>query len=230
MFQTHQELEDLREFQLNFHEGNLKKHYFSTRTNHKNLKIDLIVNSKNYRIKKLQNLEAPIYKLQNLERGYYKNPRIKIYTFGDYHFFYVWSYRTLISDIYLYPTPEETTNKKEYFQNKLSFQGNEEFNQYQLYSSGMNSHRIDWKVYARSDQLYSKKYDEKVPIGMHINYLDFLGSHESKLAQMSYLLDICYQKSIPFALSIRDQHLNLAQGEAQYISAQRILCRTEYEN
>lgn len=229
MFQTHQELEDLSEFQLNFHEGSLKKHYFSTKDTHKNLKVDLMINSDNYRIKKTPSSQTPIYKLHDLKRGYYQSPRIKLYTIGDYHLFYVWSYRNLNSDIYIYPTPKETTNKKEYFQNKLSFQGNEEFNQYQLYSSGMNSHRIDWKVYARLDQLYSKKYDDKEPIGMHINYLDFIGSHESKISQMSYLIDLCYKKSIPFALNIKDQNLKLAQGEAHYISAQRILTRTEYE-
>lgn len=229
MFQTHQELEDLSEFKLNYYEGSIIKHYFSTKTLSKNLKIDLMIDSNSYRLNKISNSQNPIYKLQDLKRGHYKSPRIKVYTFGEHHLFYVWSYRNLNSDIYIYPTPKETTNKKEYYEHKLSFLGNEEFNQYQLYLIGMNSNRIDWKVYARSDQLYSKKYDDKDPIGMQINYLDFNGSHECKISQMSYLIERCLQKSIPFALSIKDQNLNMAQGEAHCISAQRILTRTQYE-
>jgi uncharacterized protein (DUF58 family) len=230
MFQTHHELEELNDLSLTFHEGNLNKHSFIPSIHSKNLEIEMIKDKEEYLLNKIQYRDNIIYRLNNLRRGIYKNPRIKIYTFGDYRLFYVWSYRDLKQDIIIYPLPIETDNKNNFFKNKLSFQGNEEFNQYQLYAEGMNSQRIDWKVFARSDQLYSKKYDEKEPVGMLIQYEALDGSHEEKISKMSFLAEYCLKNNIPYALNIKDNKIELNSGEAHFIVTQRILAGIEYED
>ena len=43
-----------------------------------------------------------------------------------------------------------------------------EFAEHRLYNPGDNSRNIDWKVYARTDRLYSKRYEEETNLRCQI--------------------------------------------------------------
>ena len=43
-----------------------------------------------------------------------------------------------------------------------------EFAEHQLYNSGESTRHIDWKVYAKTDRLYTKRYEEETNLRCHI--------------------------------------------------------------
>src|SRR6056297_2120806 len=105
-------------------------------------------------------------------------------------------------------TPSEISNLK-YFEiitnrvvqnlisglNKSPFSGHSiEFKDYRKYQYGDDLKRIDWKLYARTDNLFIKKYEKKVNVNLHIfldssNSMDY-GRNISKFVYGKYVCAI----------------------------------------
>ncbi len=112
-----------------------------------------------------------------------------------------------------------------------------EFAEHRLYNPGESTKNIDWKIYARSDKLFSKKFEEETnlrcqividtsssmyfpelsPDGKGLNKLRF-----SALAAAS-LMNLLRKQRDAFGLTLFDEKVNLATGCKSSTSHYRLL-------
>lgn len=163
------------------------------------------------------NENTVLFKFNFLKRGHYKINKIKLYTFGPSKLFYVWRYFPLKEEVFIYPKKRfvERTSKVE-DESSPNYASEQEFSHHIRYSPGMPSKRIDWKVFARSDNLYWKKHSDKQSRVFEINYSHFKGNRELVLEKMSYLIDHHFHQGDEFKVSLPNLVLPTSSGNAHY--------------
>ena len=45
-----------------------------------------------------------------------------------------------------------------------------EFAEHKIYNPGESTRHIDWKLFAKTDKLYTKRYDDETNLRCHINF------------------------------------------------------------
>jgi hypothetical protein len=197
--------------------------YFKNKLNQgqvHNLKLELTCESK----ENLSSL-APTYSDDHIakfpiliqNRGKYDIKSVKIFTFGNSNLFYVWRYFPIKQSLFIYP--EKLKNKfltSQFDQDKPAPSAEVEFEQHIPYAQGLNSKRIDWKVYARKDLLYWKKHIDYNTPTMEINYNSIPGDKETKLKKISYTIDHFFKQSKSWKLVLPNKVLKSSQGMKHY--------------
>ena len=160
------------------------------------------------------------FKLEITKRGHYPIKRIKFYTLGPGKLFYVWRYFTWEADLYIYPEKLPTHNQKLAQTKSKNPKFNEsEFTHHIRYQKGLSVNRIDWKVFARTDQLYWKKFIDFDQTTYEVNYSDFNDQKEVNLKYMSYLIDKYYLENKTFRVVLPNRVIPPGKGPKHYHSA-----------
>ncbi len=60
-----------------------------------------------------------------------------------------------------------------------------EFAEHKIYNSGESTKHIDWKLYAKTDKLYTKRYEEETNLRCHLILDNSSSMHYPKLKQLS---------------------------------------------
>jgi len=235
MFQTHGILEEFKERKINIQSATPKNFYLQLNEIPAYINIEYHINGphKNQKLsfKRINEHETKSkFKLQNAIRGFYEQGRFKFFSSGEYGLFYVWSYLKQDSNFYIYPKLIESSSIQNFKKNLITHFGSNEFAFHSPYMHGMNSKRIDWKVYAKSDQLYAKRYDQEEDYGQFIDYYLQTGSHEEKISKTAYLVHKAKQKGLSYAVQLRSKKIGLSNGEAQYHEVMQALSVEEHEN
>jgi hypothetical protein len=83
----------------------------------------------------------------------------------------------------------------------------------------MPAKRIDWKVFARTDNLYWKYHNDKQSKVYEVNYNSFQGGKEDILEKMSYLVDHYYHQGDEYKLILPTSTIPTNSGSAHYQSS-----------
>lgn len=213
MFHTHQIMEQFSNPQILYRKGDAKQF----RLNINNL--NPLINVKYYfnRKKTIQFERAHdsnYFRPLRIKRGQYSGQNFQFFTTGVYNLFYVWTYRAQKQDFFIYPTPIKTDPPNSAMEQKFIPTGHDEFSHHNPYKTGENSKRIDWKVYARTQNLYSKKFTNENPIGLKLDYHQFSDDHETRLSKMAYLIEKTKTENNKFECKLPHYVLPLDKGEA----------------
>ena len=165
---------------------------------------------------KLINDKIVEYNLLNIPRGHYNIEKIIIHTDSKKSLFYVWRYFKIIKNFYSYPVPVSKESKKKVNSRLSTLHSGTFYEQHLPNRIGLNSKRIDWKLYARKETLYVKKFIEEISDSVDINYSALKGSKEEKLSQMSYLINQCYHQSVPWKITLPTKHLDASTSRSHY--------------
>lgn len=151
------------------------------------------------------------------KRGKYEVKCLKIYTYGSSKLFYVWRYFPAKNKFFIYPKKAfHQVKDQQVDQSKPVNFADVEFEQHIPYSKGLNSKRIDWKVYARKDLLYWKKHiDYQNPI-TEINFNKIQGGKEERLQKMSFTIDNLFKNSSSWKLILPNKIIKSSQGAKHY--------------
>lgn len=162
----------------------------------------------------------------NYHRGHYKGNRIKLSNTGSSGLFYAWKFSEIHYEFYIYPTPQALDNKKDYeiLHDEQSSE-EEEFAFHRPYSTGLSSKRIDWKVYAKSDQLYWKKFVGEVRGELKIDYLKMLGDLETRLSHLTFLLQNAYLHNLKWTLTLPNEEFKNCSGYQDFNNCLKALAR-----
>lgn len=138
-----------------------------------------------------------------LKRGVYQNDYFKLSNRGQSGLFYAWKFIKLPFEFYVYPAPEKypTNNLFDYKESAHATEENE-FHQHSPYSPGESSKRIDWKVFARTDLLYQKKFTGADRGTIKLDFNTLQGSIENRLSILSFLLQNTYKKGQHWSLHL----------------------------
>lgn len=157
------------------------------------------------------------HEIEIKNRGHYEPKRIKAYTFGKSKLFYVWRYFPIDKGFYIYPSRiHNNPPRLKDDTSKASTKTEMEFSEHIPYTHGLNSKRIDWKVYARKDILYWKKHIDYHSIIMDINYNQFEGEKEERLGKMSFLIEKFFKEGASWKLTLPNKILASSHGIAHF--------------
>jgi hypothetical protein len=166
---------------------------------------------------KAHNNEISFYKINIPSRNHYSSVRVKLHTTGKTGLFYVWRYNKTKLDFFTYPEKKYTSKQKLHTNTKQKVGPSEvEFHSHIPYVSGLNSKRIDWKVYARSSQLFWKKHIDHHSTTFEINYSSLQGNKEEKLSSMSFLIEKYHKDSKSWKLILPNLVLTNNSGINHY--------------
>ncbi len=154
-------------------------------------------------------------------RGRFVPPRIALRSFYPLGLVRAWSYVALDMEALVYPRPvadelppsgdgDETAQAPEGRRPR----GIDEFDGLARYVPGDAQTRIEWRVYARTDELYTKHFTEP---GHSRRWLDFSAwpqaDTEGRLSRLAYWAIELERREQPYGLRIPGARLEPAQGD-----------------
>lgn len=159
-----------------------------------------------------------------LPRGYYKINRLKFSTRSDIGLFYVWKNYQINDSFYSYPKliPHDLYNNRK---NSLTNNIAEEFQYHIKYENSLSAKRIDWKVYAKTDQLYWKKHSGIQNKKIIIDLNDFNHEFEQNISEMAFIANFCFKNEIEWKLIINNTQLDSNKGKSHYIKTLEVLSK-----
>jgi len=172
--------------------------------NYKYIMCSIFENKTEYSPTKFNNSSSNILGQISLKRKKYKINRVKFYSYGPSSLFYVWRYFKHETVIYVYPK-RETKSLSDIYSQSLSQASinEEEFSHHIPYVPGMSAKRIDWNVFARSEQLYWKKHIGSNNSDIIIDIENLEGDFEGKLSHAAYLIDYLFKNNIKWTLKYK---------------------------
>jgi uncharacterized protein (DUF58 family) len=84
-----------------------------------------------------------------------------------------------------------------------------EFAEHKLYNAGESTKHIDWKLFAKTDRLYTKKYEEETNLRCHLIIDNSSSMHYPKLKDSDYF----YQNKIGFSVLASAVLMNLLKKQ-----------------
>ena len=147
----------------------------------------------------------------NLPRGSYNIKKIRFFTLGESSLFYVWKNIVFKQKIYSYPN-KKYFNLRELNHFNTSFINEEEFSHHIKYSGQLPAKRIDWKVFAKKDELYWKKHQGENNEVLKLSYKYFNDSLENNLSYLSYLCYEAYKNNYLFSLETHNEFIKENRG------------------
>lgn len=152
------------------------------------------------------------YKAEAIKRGHYKIDKVQFYHKGAHQLFYVWRYISISDSFYIYP---KKTIPSHYHQ-KVNFSqastGDKEYHEHRPYEQGHHAYKIDWKIYAKTDELLYKDYKFFDQKKIQLNYNELKGNKEERLEYLSFLIDKCLKEKTTWSLILPHKTLKSSKG------------------
>lgn len=177
--------------------------------------------------KELLNLDAATItnfqlRIKTEKRGYLDPGRIKLASTWPLGLFRAWSYVDKLEKGIVYPSPEgveqlppETPTEDDL--QKGASKGNDDFKGFRRYQPGDSLRAIDWKAYARADDLLLKQFqgNGSQKILLDWRFTEQLGDIESRLSQMSLWVIRAETEGLLYSLHIPDRGIeDFSSGSA----------------
>lgn len=147
-----------------------------------------------------------LHGISKIKRGVYRGFRCKLSNGGKSGLFYSWKYHAHKYEFYVYPEPLHSQINNEFDINLNDLLSEEdEFDKHKPYVPGISSKRIDWKIFARNDQLFWKKYIGNTKGEIKLDYSNIQGSNEEKLSILAYLLTYAFKQNFRWSLILPNE-------------------------
>lgn len=169
------------------------------------------------------------FKVSKFKRGKHTLKKIKVSSTSNAELFYAWKYLAIDSTFYVYPQKCKTEISFNSKSDKDCFVQDQEFSHHIRYQKGLNSNRIDWKVYAKTNELYWKKNESISLENFHFDLINQHGDLEEKLSKLSFLIDHAHKNNAKWSLKVNDTFLPLSQHNDHFLNSMRAISVVEYE-
>ena len=154
-------------------------------------------------------------------RGSFKVKRAKLWTNGEWGLFHVWRYIKVNQRLHVYPTP---LHSEQISLTTTPKSGSETFNKHTRYVQGLQATRIDWKVYAKNEELFVKDFEEEKWESLKIDFKNFNGEKEEKLSMMAWLVNQAHSQNSSWAITMpAGIYLESASGHEHYTRTMELL-------
>lgn len=163
------------------------------------------------------------FKITSLKRGKYSLGKIKISHLSPSGLFYAWKYFDIPCEFFIYPKKIRTPLIENSNSNKSHFIKNDEFSHHILYKDGFSANRIDWKVYAKTDELYWKETESIRSDYYHFNLSQIDGDLETKLSKLSYLVAEAFYKKAKWSLKVYNSFYPLSNDKDHLVKSLQAL-------
>lgn len=150
--------------------------------------------------------------------GKYLRPRIKLFSTFPSELFYVWRYLDIKYPIFIYPAPIKWDISLLTRQGPSHLNDNGEFEHHIKYGPELPSKRIDWKVYARTRELYWKQNegDQAQEFNFDINHMPGK-SRDEKIGQLSYAIQYAHETGSRYSVKLAEKSIAIGSGSTHYV-------------
>ena len=160
------------------------------------------------------------------QRGKFSGEKIKLSNTGQAGLFYAWKYLNVNYLFYIYPRPLSLNTKKQFRSTETTHSNlNSEFSHHIPYRHGLSSKRLDWKVFAKTDQLYWKQFSGVEFKDIELNFAQMPGTPEQKLSHLAHLLEAVHKNGLTWTLVLPNETHKNCQGHFDYIHCLQILAK-----
>lgn len=184
-------------------------------------------NNKEFQLKHPLNSELIITRGEiPFPRGKYELHHIRISTRYPLNLFESWMNTSKFKKVlYIYPKRLKKTSipeqNIEYLGGKLEKVVSTEFDRIDKYQPGEPKNRIDWKVYARTEEYFKKVYEEQ--LDQRTRIILSKPYHEKKLSTISSLITLLYEQGSYWEFESDDKFFPMDQGKHHYVNCQNYL-------
>jgi uncharacterized protein (DUF58 family) len=137
------------------------------------------------------------------KRGELLLGRTEVQSEFPFGFFKSWKFIDLKEPLWIYPQRKGESLLNQWNQNPPSA-AEEEFQYHEEFTENSSLSRIDWKVYARTQEIYVRKYSREIDQNTELSWdkLEHLPSFEDKLSQLSLWIWECHEHNLDYSLEL----------------------------
>ncbi|RZA22498.1 MAG: DUF58 domain-containing protein [Proteobacteria bacterium] len=155
------------------------------------------------------------------KRGVYSIDKIKVLSRGVYGLFQAWSWHTVKTKLIVYPQPRgnnplptgtETQAKKLEGEALTKTVSGDDFQGHKPYRVGDSLQHVDWKAYARGQDMLIKDYSGEGSEALDLHWDDTRGSTEERLEQLSAWIVLMNRAQRPYSLHLPNLSLSRGSG------------------
>lgn len=201
------------------------------------IKLKIILSDKSEFILPLESVEKSEYQVQHIplslsKRGSYQVCKYILLTSYPMGLFYTWSPVEFTTIFNTFPKPYGLTILNDsQLQNldELSqvVKNEGEFSEHKKYTESDSPNRIDWKVYAKKQDLVVKSFVQGDQVVYHLNYNDIdQVTFEEKLSQLALWIKEVYELNYSWSLTLPQLSLDSDKGHSHYIKSLTALAKS----
>lgn len=170
------------------------------------------------------NRNSAVAYADQLPMGKFHFQRIKISTKPDNLLFYVWRNFSITKDFYVFPKAQQTDEKvSSHKEESLDATSENFFAQHKKFTPGDITKRIDWKVFAKTDQLFIKQFHDDKSTAININFDQLSGDSKTRARKISYFLHQLYQHKTPWSLTLPSTQLPIGHSRQHYLKSMELI-------
>ncbi|MCB9095854.1 MAG: DUF58 domain-containing protein [Halobacteriovoraceae bacterium] len=150
-----------------------------------------------------------------LKRGYYQLNRLQLSTRSPSLLFVAWKVVSVECSFFIYPKRREESFfwDQEQSADKTRNEFEElNFAEHIKYHESLAANRVDWKLYAKKDELYWKKYHDESGDMLTFSFQKLSGSSEEKIEKLSYLVQKAFLENKNWKMILGDLSLGPQGG------------------
>lgn len=164
------------------------------------------------------------FKLTIDERKKIRTSTVRLSTRGVNDLFFVWRYFKVSEIFYIYPEKNHSKAHKAIKESNSNDQMQEkEFEFHIRHTQGMPAKRIDWKKFASSNQLFSKKFSNNHSLIREIHYSKLEGSKEERLSKMSYLITESMRQNYSYKVILPNKTIPQGIGREHFVRSMELI-------
>jgi len=151
-------------------------------------------------------------------RGWFLPGRIYIASEYPLGIMRCWSWLDLSQQVLVYPKPIEPTDYQQLFaggkeDEKTTIAEGDDYQESKRYQQGDPPNHVDWKIFARTDELYTKKFAEVKGSQLWFDYGSFHGvKKELRLSYLCFLILQAEKSNRPYGLKLPEREFQPANG------------------
>lgn len=165
-----------------------------------------------------KNSLTPFYfSFETSDWGIKEITKLTVSTRFPFGFFYVWQVVKQPIAYKIFPYPKGDLSLPYWGDSQdqeaaLVHQKGNDFSEHRNYQFGESHRHIDWKVYARSDQLLVKKFEDGLSRSCFLDIDQVPLDGDEKYHQVCKWIEVCEQEQIPYALKLKRKQVAVGLG------------------
>lgn len=146
------------------------------------------------------------------QRGVYSIKKIRVSSLAPYGMFRAWMYIKVADQFIVYPKLRGRADLPLQLDNS-----GESFSGHRPFISGDNYSRVDWKIYARTQNTYIKEYKEASTKKVLIDWDKInIPNFEDRISQIALWVDQAHKQHVEFGIRIPGFETTVQSGYAHY--------------
>jgi uncharacterized protein (DUF58 family) len=148
-----------------------------------------------------------------ITRGVYNITRLRIENLGNFSLFYCWKFYQTQKELVIYPKRVVYNIEALLSESQTKSQtSDDEFGLHIPYEQSLSAKRINWRIYAKNQQLYWKKFESQNYTPQELSLNSVQGELEIKIQKLAFLIAFYNKSNIPWSLNLPALKIPTSKG------------------